>query len=163
MGFPCRLCFSAFKKSDILYSIDFFQKSSRIYCHFSICGRIILSYELIFSDIGFNISFIMTRILKSVFGSDSLAPFVGDFFKAVILNIGSPESVLAASQAPIGFPHAVPRCLVCPQEPAVIRLVESFEAVFPCCRLVGIKFTHHHRNIGKNKLCEPGEKIENEV
>ena len=122
-----------------------------------------LSYEAIFSDIGFYVSFVMPRILKSVFGSDSFAPFVGDFFKAVILNIGSPKTVLAASQAPIRFPHTVTRCFVCPKEPAIIRLVERFEAVFPRFGLVGIKFTHHHRNIGENKLCEPGEKVENEV
>ena len=53
--------------------------------------------------------------------------------------------------------------LVCPKEPAEVKLVEGLEAVVPGCPLERIELTHHERRAVVIKPCKQAERGKDEV
>jgi len=112
-----------------------------------------------FSDKVFYIFFIVARILKTVFCADTFAPLACDFLIRIVIDVHSLKAVLTATQAPIGAPHSVSRCLVSPQAPVVTCFFECAETVCPRCCAERIELAHKLRHIREDKLHKPGGKI----
>ena len=105
----------------------------------------------------------MTGVLEIVLCLQAGAPLARSFFIGILADICAFKAVMHSEKAPVGVPHSMTCGLVCPKEPAEVKLVEGFEAVVPGCPLERIELTHHERCAEVIKPCKQAERGEDEV